>query len=69
MTRPAKRPPDSLLTQICRAITPPRGTGEEAACLNFSIKRLREKIEDDPDVPQYLLTEKGLGYRFADPEA
>ena len=26
--------------------------------------RLREKIEPNPDVPWYLQTERGIGYRF-----
>ncbi|NUM45524.1 MAG: DNA-binding response regulator [Anaerolineales bacterium] len=34
--------------------------------LNASIRRLREKIEDDPDSPQFLLTETGVGYRLID---
>nr|WP_154894212.1 response regulator transcription factor [Paenibacillus xylanexedens] len=29
------------------------------------IRRLREKIEKDPSNPQYLVTIKGLGYKFA----
>ncbi|MEB8475151.1 hypothetical protein [Acidithiobacillus ferriphilus] len=29
---------------------------------------MREKIEDDPGMPQYLVTEKGIGYRFGDLE-
>lgn len=29
------------------------------------IRRLREKIEDDPSSPQFLKTVKGLGYKFA----
>ncbi len=28
------------------------------------IRWLREKLEDDPEQPQYLLTEPGVGYRF-----
>ncbi len=32
--------------------------------LNTAIRRLREKIEDDPGQPRYLLTEPGGGYRL-----
>lgn len=30
------------------------------------INRLRHKIEPDPDSPKYILTVRGVGYRFAD---
>src|SRR5699024_759357 len=32
--------------------------------LMVHIRRLREKIEDDPSDPSYIVTVKGLGYRF-----
>ena len=33
--------------------------------LTVYIKRLREKIEDDPGTPAYILTRRGVGYQFA----
>jgi two-component system KDP operon response regulator KdpE len=35
--------------------------------LKVYISRLRNKLEDEPDHPKYILTERGLGYRFARP--
>ncbi|MBI2939402.1 MAG: response regulator transcription factor [Chloroflexi bacterium] len=36
----------------------------EADYLRVYVRRLREKIEPDPNTPRYILTERGLGYRF-----
>jgi len=33
--------------------------------LKAYVKRLRQKLEDDPSHPRHILTERGLGYRFA----
>jgi two-component system KDP operon response regulator KdpE len=33
--------------------------------LRIYVRQLRQKIEDQPDRPQYILTETGVGYRFA----
>jgi two-component system response regulator RegX3 len=34
--------------------------------LDVHVKRLRQKIEDDPHRPAHLITVRGLGYRFVD---
>jgi len=36
--------------------------------LRVFIGQLRAKIEDDPSSPKYVLTDPGVGYRFADAE-
>lgn len=32
--------------------------------VDVTVRRLREKIEDDPSEPRYLLTKRGVGYYF-----
>lgn len=32
--------------------------------VDVTIRRLREKIEDDPSKPMYILTKRGVGYYF-----
>jgi phosphate regulon transcriptional regulator PhoB len=52
---------DVLLDQVWgqdRFVTP--------RTIDVHIRRLREKIEEFPNEPRYLLTVRGAGYRFAD---
>ena len=37
----------------------------EMCIIDRHIRRLREKLEDTPSAPKYLLTVRGLGYRLA----
>lgn len=46
------------------------GFGEEGdqSSLWVRMRKLRTKLEPDPDVPRYIHTERGVGYRFTRPE-
>jgi two-component system KDP operon response regulator KdpE len=39
---------------------------DEAHYVRLYVNYLREKIEEDPSDPKYILTERGVGYRFVD---
>lgn len=39
---------------------------DEAHYVRLYINYLRDKIEEDPADPQYIITERGVGYRFVD---
>jgi len=39
---------------------------DEIDYLRVYVRRLRVKLEDDPERPRYILTERGLGYRFVE---
>lgn len=39
---------------------------DEAHYVRLYVNYLREKIEEDPANPRYILTERGVGYRFID---
>jgi two-component system KDP operon response regulator KdpE len=53
---------DQLLTKIWG----PEYLGE-LDYLRIYVRRLREKLEANPQQPEFILTERGLGYRFAAP--
>lgn len=38
---------------------------EETDYLRVYVRRLREKVERSPDSPEYILTERGIGYKFS----
>lgn len=40
-----------------------RGYGNETHYLRVFIAQLRKKIEENPSMPQYIVTESGMGYR------
>lgn len=48
---------------LLRAIWGP-GFINQSQYLRVFIAQVRKKIEDDPNDPEYLLTESGVGYRF-----
>jgi DNA-binding response OmpR family regulator len=39
---------------------------DEPHYVRLYINYLRQKLEEDPSDPQYILTERGIGYRFVD---
>jgi DNA-binding response OmpR family regulator len=39
---------------------------DEAHYVRLYVNYLREKIEEDPSQPKYIITERGVGYRFVD---
>jgi two-component system KDP operon response regulator KdpE len=40
----------------------------DAQYLRVYVRQLRQKIESDPEQPQYILTETGIGYRMRPPD-
>lgn len=40
----------------------------DAQYLRVYVRQLRQKIEKDPERPQYILTETGIGYRLRSPD-
>ena len=44
------------------------GGNTDVQYLRIYIRTLRQKIEADPDQPQLILTEQGVGYRLKGPD-
>ena len=40
---------------------------DEVDYIRVYIRRLRDKLDDPPDAPRYIRTERGHGYRFITP--
>ncbi len=49
----------SILTNVWGA-----ADADHTEYLRVYMRQLRKKLEDDPESPQYILTEPGIGYRF-----
>ena len=39
--------------------------GDDARAVDVTVRRLREKIEDDPGSPTYIITRRGVGYYYS----
>ena len=52
-------PTDELLSRVWTD-----ADGADPSYLWVTVRRLRRKLEQDPDHPRYLLTERGIGYRL-----
>jgi len=55
-------------TKLLRSVWGPE-YGAELDYLRSFVKTLRQKIEEDPANPKYIVTEPWVGYRFCDPFA
>ena len=54
---------ESLMKQVWNF----EGFVGDVRAVDVAIRRLREKIEDDPAEPRFIITRRGLGYAFGTP--
>jgi two-component system KDP operon response regulator KdpE len=52
---------------LARTVWRDAGHGE-LECMRTIVNRLRRKLEPDPEHPQYILTERSVGYQFRMPQ-
>ena len=52
-------PTDTILNRVWS-----ESDGADPSYVWVTIRRLRRKVEVDPDRPRFLLTERGVGYRL-----
>lgn len=50
--------------EILKVLLEGAGAFFDENTLSVYIKRLREKLEDNPKEPQYIITQRGLGYKW-----
>jgi two-component system phosphate regulon response regulator PhoB len=50
--------------QILKSVWDSSGNWQDAATVTEHVRRLRKKIENNPDEPRWLRTVRGVGYRF-----
>jgi len=50
--------------QILKSVWDSSGNWQDAATVTEHVRRLRKKIERNPDEPRWLRTVRGVGYRF-----
>jgi len=55
---------DEILARVWRM----NPTGVETRTIDMHVARLREKLRDDPADPKVIITVRGKGYLFAEPE-
>lgn len=53
-----------VLEELIRRVWGPEYV-DDPALIHTNIRRLRRKLEDDPDSPRYILTRRGVGYSLA----
>lgn len=50
--------------QLLRQVWESSGEWQDDATVTEHVRRIRKKVEADPDNPRWLITVRGVGYRF-----